>query len=96
MVTMVTNIQFKCQGSFTLWLGDMAKYTEDTKKNTDLHQQMPAQIPTPEVDRQGRQATTHRKRNEEETLDVDRMAIDRKQWRSLVDGLAMLPASEKA
>ncbi|KAK2193911.1 hypothetical protein NP493_6g07016 [Ridgeia piscesae] len=36
------NIQFKCQGSFTLWIGDMAKYTEDTKKNTDLHQQMPA------------------------------------------------------
>ena len=23
-------------------IGDMAKYTEDTKKNTDLHQQMPA------------------------------------------------------
>ncbi|KAK2172824.1 hypothetical protein NP493_926g02043 [Ridgeia piscesae] len=36
------NIQFKCQGSFTLWIGDMAKYTEDTKKKTDLHQQMPA------------------------------------------------------
>jgi len=31
----------------------MAMYTEDTKKNTDLHQQMPAQNPTPEVDRQG-------------------------------------------
>ena len=34
--------KFKCQGSFTLWIGDMAKYTEDTNKNTDLHQQMPA------------------------------------------------------
>ena len=30
----------------------MAKYTEDTKTNTDLHQQMPAQNTTPEVDRQ--------------------------------------------
>ena len=30
----------------------MARYTEDTKKNTDLHQQMPVQNPTPEVDRQ--------------------------------------------
>ena len=30
----------------------MAEYTEDTKKNTDLHQQMPAQNLTPEVDRQ--------------------------------------------
>ena len=29
----------------------MAKYTEDTKMNTDLLQQMPAQNPTPEVDR---------------------------------------------
>ena len=28
----------------------MAKYIEDTKKNTDLHLQMPAQNPTPEVD----------------------------------------------
>ena len=47
----------------------MAKYTEDTKKNTDLHQQMSAQNLTPEVDKQGiqhytlenDQATTHRK-----------------------------------
>ena len=47
----------------------MAKYTEDTKKNTDLHQQKPAKNPTPEVDRQdiqhctmeNDQATTHRK-----------------------------------
>ena len=45
----------------------MAKYTENTKKNTDLHQQMPAQNPTPEVVRQSiqqytlenDQATTH-------------------------------------
>ena len=58
----------------------MAKYTEDTKKNTDLHQQMPAQNPTPEVDRQGiqhytlemDQATTHRKLNKEEKMEVDR------------------------
>ena len=47
----------------------MAKYTEDTKTNTDLHQQMPAQNLTLEVDIQGIQhytlendpATTHRK-----------------------------------
>ena len=53
---------------FTLWIEDMAKYIEDTKKNIDLHQQMPAQK-TPEVCRQGTQhhtlendqATTHRK-----------------------------------
>ena len=30
----------------------MANYTEDTKENTDLHQQMPAHNTTPEVDRQ--------------------------------------------
>ena len=36
----------------------MAKYTEDTKKNTDLHQLMPAQNPTPEVDRQSTQHYT--------------------------------------
>ena len=46
------NIQFNCQGSFTLRIGDMANYTEDTKENTDLHQQMPVQNTTPEVDRQ--------------------------------------------
>ena len=58
----------------------MAKYTEDTKKNTDLHQQKPAQNPTPEVDRQdiqhyildNDQATTHRKLNKEEKMEVDR------------------------
>ena len=46
----------------------MAKYIEDTKMNTDLHQQMPGENPTPEVDRQGiqhytlenDQAITHR------------------------------------
>ena len=51
------------------WIGDMANYTEDTKENTDLHQQMPAQNTTPDVDSQGTQhytlenyqATTHRK-----------------------------------
>ena len=36
----------------------MAKYIEDTKKNTDLHQQMPEQNLTPEVDRQGIQHYT--------------------------------------
>ena len=54
------------------------KYTEDTKKNTDLHQQMPAQNTTPEVDRQGTQhynleidqATTYRKLNKEEKMEV--------------------------
>ena len=47
----------------------MANYTEYTKTNTDLHQQMSAQNPSPEVDRQGiqhktlenDQVTTHRK-----------------------------------
>ena len=47
----------------------MAKYTEYTKENTDLHQLMPAQNTTPEVNRQGTrhytldndQASTHRK-----------------------------------
>ena len=47
----------------------MAKYTEETKTNTDLHQQMPAQNLTPEVGKQGIQhytlendeATTHKK-----------------------------------
>ena len=34
----------------------MAKYTEDTEKNTDLHQ--PVHSPTPEVDRQGNQYYT--------------------------------------
>ena len=46
----------------------MTKYTEDTKNNIDLHQQMPAQNLTPSVDRKGfqhytlehDQATTHR------------------------------------
>ena len=59
------NIQFKCQGRVTLWNGDTAKYTEDTKQNTDLHQQMPAQNPTHGMDRhyslENDQATTHRK-----------------------------------
>ena len=32
----------------------MSNYTEDTKKNTNLHQQMPVQNTTPEVDRQGK------------------------------------------
>ena len=58
----------------------MAKNTEDTKKNTDLHQQMSAQNTTPEVDRQGtqhyilenNQTTTHRKGNKEEKMEVDR------------------------
>ena len=36
----------------------MAKYTEDTKKDTDRHQHTPAQNPTPEVDRQGTQHYT--------------------------------------
>ena len=31
--------QNNCQGSVTLWIGDMMKYTEETKKNPDLHQQ---------------------------------------------------------
>ena len=46
----------------------MAKYTEETKTNTDLHQQMPAQNLTPEVDRQVQhytlendEATAHKK-----------------------------------
>ena len=59
----------KCEGSFVLRSGDMANHTEDTKENTDLHQQMPAQNTTLEVGRQGtehhtlenNQATTHRK-----------------------------------
>ena len=58
----------------------MAKYTEDTKKNTDLHQQMPAQNPTLEVNSQviqhcaleNDQATTHRKLNKEKKMEVDR------------------------
>ncbi|KAK2178845.1 hypothetical protein NP493_527g05028 [Ridgeia piscesae] len=58
----------------------MAKYTEDTKQNTDLHQQIPAKNLTPEVDRQciqhytleNDQATTHRKCNKEEKMEVDR------------------------
>ena len=58
----------------------MANYTEDTKTNTDLHQQMPAQNPTPEVDIQGiqhytlenDQPTTHRNLNKEEKMEVDR------------------------
>ena len=58
----------------------MANHTEDTKENTDLHQQMPAQNTTLEVDRQGtehhtlenNQATTHRKWNKEEKMEVDR------------------------
>ena len=47
----------------------MAKYAEDTKNNTDVHQQIAAQNPTPEVVRQGiqyytlemDQTSTHRK-----------------------------------
>ena len=58
----------------------MANHTEDTKENTDLHQQMHAQNTTPEVDRQDTQcytlendqATTHRKGNKEEKMEVDR------------------------
>ena len=36
----------------------MAKYTEDTDTNTDIHQQMPAQNLTPQVVRQGSQHYT--------------------------------------
>ena len=56
----------KCQGNFTLWIGDMAKYTEDTI--------------TPEVERKSiqqytleyDQATTHRKLNKGNKMEVDR------------------------
>ena len=59
----------------------MANYTENTKKNTDLHQQMPAQNPTPKIVRQdiqqyamGKdQTTASRKQNEEEKMEVDRI-----------------------
>ena len=57
----------------------MAKYTKDTKQNSDLHQQMPAQNLTPEVDIQGIQHYTrandqaiHRKLNKDEQMKVDR------------------------
>ena len=57
----------KARVAFIMLSGDMANHTEDTKENTDLHQQMPAQNTTLEVDRQGtehhtlenNQATTH-------------------------------------
>ena len=124
----------------------MAKYTEDTKENTDLHQQMLAQNPTPGVDRQdtqrytlendqpiliengikkkkfrwighklrkppetiirlaitwnpsgkrrGRPRNTWQRETEKETKEMgytrremEKMATDRKRWRSLVDGL---------
>ena len=58
----------------------MANYTENTKKNTDLHQQMPAQIlhlkwpvkvsNTTLWERD--QAAANRKRNKEEKIEVDR------------------------
>ena len=52
----------------------------DTKKNTDIHQQIPAQNLIPQVVRQGTkqytlgmdQTTTNRKSNEEEKVQVDR------------------------
>ena len=61
----------------------MAKCKEHTKKNTDLHQQMPVQNVTPEVDRQviqqytveKDQATTHGTWNKEEKIEVDRTHI---------------------
>ena len=52
------NIQFQCQGSVTLWIRNMVKYTEDTKKNTDIHQEIHVQTPTPEVVRHGNQHYT--------------------------------------
>ena len=52
------NIQFKCQGCVTLRIRDMTKYTEYTKRNTDIHQQKTAQNLTPEVVRQGTQHYT--------------------------------------
>ena len=57
----------------------MAKYTENPKTNTDLHQQMPAQNPAPEVDRQGTQhyilENDQAKLNKEEKTEVDRTYI---------------------
>ena len=49
---------------------DMAKYTDNTKKNTDVHQQMPAQNLTPEVDRQGIQRYTPV--NDQAQIEVDK------------------------
>ena len=60
--------QYKAIYRECLWIGDIVKYTEDTIKNTDLHQQMPATNFTSEVDKQSiqyhtlenDQATTHK------------------------------------
>ena len=84
------NIQFKCQGSFTLWIGDMANYTEDTRRNTDLHQQMKK--------RRGRPQNTWQRDTEKETKEMgytrremEKMATDRKRWRSLVASVTQTP-----
>ena len=58
----------------------MSNYTKNTKKNTDLHQQMPAQNLKPKMVRQdirnyavGKdQTTASRKLNKEEKMEVDR------------------------
>ena len=58
----------------------MANYTENTKKNTDLHKQMPEQNLGLKMVRQGTrhyavgkdQANARRKRNKEEKIEVDR------------------------
>ena len=46
----------------------MAKYTEDSKKNTDLHQQIHAQNLTSEMVRQGAQHDTLEKLNKEDKM----------------------------
>ena len=53
----------------------MANYTEDAKENTDLHQQMPAQNITPEVDRQVIQ---------QYTLENDKAQCSAKQFKRLI------------
>ena len=123
----------------------MAKYTEDTKKNTDLHlkwtdkisnttlwkmtKQLPMQNeikkrkwrwighilrkppetitrqaitwnPPPVKRRRGRPRNTYQRDTERETKEMgytrrelERMATDRQQWRSLVDGLCFQRAN---
>ncbi|KAK2182799.1 hypothetical protein NP493_335g01042 [Ridgeia piscesae] len=140
------NIQFKCQGSFTLWIGDMAKYKKTLKRiqtfinkclrrilhlkwtdkisNTTLwkmtkqlpieneikkrkmrwigqHRKPPNTITRqaitwnpPGKRRRGRPRNTWQRDTEKETKEMgytrremEKMATDRKRWRSLVDGL---------
>ena len=65
----------------------MANHIEDTKGNTDLHQQMPAQNTTHEVDRKG---TQHYTLENDQELPIEN-EIKKRQWRWIGHALRKPP-----